>query len=209
MAKNLTTQGVEGIDYEFITGIFNQGLNVLSTESFRNDNYDLILGNEFCISLWINNSFDIFFTKSDLTNGIDYQIQLAANVSNNNNQSDINLFSNYSRYVYNSYSSYYSINDFSSNDFVGQDITDGNFHHVLIQRKYDGLSATTEFYLDNMQVLSETSNSKVMVGETAIADRLILTTGLDVGAIDNLRIYHRSISAEEVELLATEEGLTN
>ena len=209
MGKDFITGKTQGVDYEYIDGVAGKAINALNTVSLVNAEYEMVLGSEFALSLWFNRKFDLFLSGGE--SNPSYSIQITGDLDFGG-QTYLKVRSDSFYYTY-SYSSYYSSYNYISYSSTTSEYTrqpsllDGQLHHVVIQRIYENTEATTEFYLDGIKVDAPTNNALLMTGREEISEVLTLflrgTTQNNV-AIDQMRVYHRSLSAAEIAALNIE-----
>ena len=91
----------------------------------------------------------------------------------------------------------------TSNDvYTDQIVNDGNWHHAVIT--YDGLNL--KIYLDALEVAAEnrnlnTTNSSFNIGRRVGQDYQYMD-----GLVDDVRIYNRALSVNEIQSLYHEGG---
>lgn len=152
-------------------------------------NYDLVLGSEFCLSFLVDQ--ELLITFENTTDFDVFNLNVIVNLNNATNNSEINLNSD----VLILDENLNFVQEESENIYTGAAIADGTLHHILIQREYNGLTATSRFFLDGQEVYTADDTDEPMVGRTEIAEQLYV---FFEGAIDHLQIFHRSLSEAEI-----------
>lgn len=192
-----------GIDYIFVAGKFGQAVNFPNDQRITNNSYDLVIGNEFSISAWISRrgrlKLSHYFVDSQ-GNSESYYVDLIAHV----NPSSVDIWFNSYEYKYIASTS--SSESSAIDNSQASTISETGYIHVVVSREYENTDCLTKYYVNGEYAGQDVIANAITTGVTKTFDTIDVTTkfGDPPGYVDNLRIYDRALSAEEVQMLADE-----
>lgn len=200
--KNLTIPFyLSSNDYEFFDSSKGKALKIISNDAFYNEEYELVMGEEFSISAWIANVGNITFSGSNYDTASESYL-LTTKFNFDTNQKQIIFQSSFFDYTA-SPSSYASTTNFVENTGANND----EFHHVVLTRGYENTDTITKVYIDGQLIGEDTKVASVAIGRSQILNTINIGNFYQSGdsaLLDNVRIYDRVLSAAEVMMLANE-----
>ena len=170
--------------------------NVNSAYSFDGTN-DYILANPILpisnqdrsISVWFNT------TSGSGSNGWYVNTMTSWGSPSDNNLCSAAVYK--AELMFNAFGVSYSV-------YTGQIVNDSNWHNTVIT--YDGL--LLKVFLDTLEVASESRNLNTVNSSFYIGRRVGQDNQFMDGLIDDIRIYNRALTSEEVNLLYNEGTIT-
>lgn len=171
--------------------------NVFQLQLRETSAYDFVIGSDLCISFFTTGHISINFESYNNSTFEFFKLDLGVDL--NDFYSDCNVYRKSQFFYFDTDSN--GIFSYNSDNETLPEINDGNLHHVFIQRDYDGLDCKDTFYIDGQEVWSTQELDVLLLGRTEVANRLFIYTR---DTIDELKIFHKSLSAAEVTTLLNE-----
>lgn len=216
---DLTTANNLSFNYQYSAGIKGTCLESWGSKPYFNYNYnDLILGSEFAVSLWLDNSCNLFFTWNDVPEQPQRRVAewaIILDLQQDGNKFAAKFFSavyggTLTLTTYYSGSTYTTLSYSSSMEHLKNPTVNpdpGEFHHVIVQRRYENSDGLTDFFLDGQLIETVTTNSPLSLNRAESSSKFKMWGLLKNGnnsRIDELRLYHRALTPEEIQILANE-----
>jgi hypothetical protein len=206
--KHLTDPSLSGLaeigtDYDFVAGKFGQAVNFLNNQRITNNSYDLVIGSEFSISAWINRRGRLnlsHYSADAQGNSESYYVDLIAQI----NPSSVDIWFNSHEYKYTASTSSSESSAIDNSQAYGHSTI--GYVHVVVSREYDNTDCITKYYVNGEYAGQDVLANALTTGNIKTFNTIDVTTkfGDPPGYVDNLRIYDRVLSAEEVQMLANE-----